>query len=90
MNKENILGILLKSEQRKKILLFLLSGKKKLVEIKDFLHIKSSFLMVQLKILLKKKIIYEFENYYELTKYGFILVNDMNEIILYLQEIESQ
>lgn len=56
MNKENIIGLLIRSKQRKKILLYLLNGKKSLVEIKDYLCIKSSFLMIQLKLLLKKKL----------------------------------
>lgn len=90
MNKENIIGLLIRSKQRKKILLYLLSGKKSLVEIKNYLRIKSSFLMIQLKLLLKKKIIFENNSYYELTKYGFLLVNEMNNILLYIETIESQ
>ena len=90
MNKENIIGLLIRSKQRRKILLYLLSGKKSLVEIKNYLCIKSSFLMIQLKLLLKKKIIFENKSYYELTKYGFLLVNEMNNILLYIETIESQ
>ena len=83
MNKENIIGLLIRSKQRRKILLYLLSGKKSLVEIKNYLCIKS-------KLLLKKKIIFENKSYYELTKYGFLLVNEMNNILLYIETIESQ
>lgn len=77
MTTDSILNILIHSEKRKKILFYLLTGKKTIEEIKKICNTRSSSLMVQLKILQKKNIIFEKNNYYELTELGNILIPEM-------------
>lgn len=77
------------SEKRKMILILLLQGPKTIEEIKECLNCRSSPAMVQIRILLKKKLIEESDNKYCLSSLGEFLVPEMENVVRLFETLST-
>lgn len=89
MKDKSVLEILLLSEKRRDILLCLKSGPRTIDDIKGQLNCKSSPVMVQIRILLRHRIIEEKNGYYALTKLSEILIPEMERIIDLFETLDA-
>lgn len=89
MSDRTLLDTLTFSKRRRKILLYLLDGPKTIDEIKEHLDCSSSPAMVQIKILLNKKIIIETDGLYKLSNIGLLLVPELKKTIMLFETLNA-
>lgn len=75
--KKRLLDVLFASEKRTNVLLFLQDGAKEMATLLELLDTKRNSLLPQMKILEEHHLIIHYNDTYELTTIGKLIVDDM-------------
>ena len=87
--KKTLLDVMLMSERRKSVLLLLKDGAKEMEDILKTLCTTRQALLPQIRILEKHFLVSHYEDTYELTSIGEILVNDITPLLNTLEILDS-